>query len=304
MVNILDLQPRFVSNFKVAGTKSFRLAAAKFMGEFGGNAQNPAECVLKILRSRKGYKLVQADQSGAEALVVANLAPPGKYLDLFSAGVKPHVFVALHLFALSKPEWFEGIAPAGQFLLAKSASELVSVPSWKVLRKRISESDPEYYIGKRVVHACVPGDTEVLTPDGWRRIDSVGDKQIASFEANTGVVKFETPSKWHCSQYSGELLLFDGASVCQLVTPEHTMPDTNNGLTRGEPAKFTFNRSFNQYKFPKSGLLAGTSGNIARLKLIIAIQADGHLIGYKCKFHIKRQRKIDRLRGLLFGLGI
>ncbi len=146
-------QPRFVTNFKVAGTKSFRLAASKFLGEYCGNAQNPPACVMELFEARPGHKFVQPDQSGAEALVVANLAPRGKYLELFEAGIKPHTFLAMHLFAESHPEWFEGIQPREVYFAAPTAKDLSTLEGYWKLDSKIKKSGAPYALGKMTVHA-------------------------------------------------------------------------------------------------------------------------------------------------------
>ncbi len=145
--------PRFVTTFKVAGPKSYRLAAAKFMGEYGGNAQNPAECVLRLLTARAGCRFVQPDQSGAEALIVANLAPSGRYRSLFAASIKPHTFLALHLFYHTHPEWFVDCLPAKVYIDEKDPIKLAALPHWKTVNYRITQTAVPYYIGKRTAHA-------------------------------------------------------------------------------------------------------------------------------------------------------
>lgn len=155
MIYILPT-PRFVTTFKPAGTRSFRLAASQFMGEYGGNAQNPPPCVSRILTARPGYRFVQPDQSGAEALIVAMLAKPGRYRALFENGVKPHTFLALHLFAAYHSEWFIGLESATRYLAALEPADLVKIPGWSTLKTRIEKAPPPnhpYYIGKRTAHA-------------------------------------------------------------------------------------------------------------------------------------------------------
>lgn len=183
--------PRAVTTFKPAGTKSYRLAAAKFMGDFGMNLQNPAECVLRLLRARPGHKLVQPDQSGAEALIVASLAPPGRYRQLFACKVKPHTFLALHLFADQNPQWFANCAPAADFLAAREPADLVKLAGWSDVNKRVQNTYIPYYIGKRTAHArsykmgwktfqdSVLKDSEgklVLTPAECKRFLSMFDE--------------------------------------------------------------------------------------------------------------------------------
>jgi hypothetical protein len=132
---------------KISGTKSFRLAAAQLFG-FGVNAQNSDKSILDMFAAPPGYCIVQVDQAGAEALIVAYLAGPGRYRDLFLNGIKPHTYVALHLF-LDK---FRGEHPRERYWL-KSPVELKALPEWKELSKTIAASPFEYDSGKKTVHA-------------------------------------------------------------------------------------------------------------------------------------------------------
>lgn len=151
--------PRFVTSFRVAGTKSFRLAAGKLFGEFGGNGQNLPKPLAYCLAARPGYSFINTDQTSAEALVVGYLAAPGNYRELFIHGVKPHSLLALHIFGRTKPHWFHGLTtPMETFLATTKPSELVKLPGWDVLAERIAlsdvnEVDRPYMCGKRTAHA-------------------------------------------------------------------------------------------------------------------------------------------------------
>jgi hypothetical protein len=156
----MSLLPRAITNFKVAGTKSYRLSAAQLF-DLGLNLQNPDEEILCLLQARKGCSFVQPDQSGAESAVVANLAPPGRYLDLLNVGEKPHTLIALHLFATTNPQWFSEILPKEVYLNELIPSELVKLPHWRTLKKRIADSGKPYKVGKMVVHMSSYG-------GGWK----------------------------------------------------------------------------------------------------------------------------------------
>ena len=138
---------RFLSLLKQAGTGSFRLAAAAMLG-YGGNAQNFNKQTADIFEVPPEFRIVQPDQSGAEALVVAYMAEKGKYRELFTENVKPHVYVALHLF-LDK---FRGEFARDRYWL-KRPGDLKKLPEWKRLESIIKKSKFEYDIGKRTGHA-------------------------------------------------------------------------------------------------------------------------------------------------------
>lgn len=138
---------RYLTQYKPAGTRSFRLASAQLFG-FGGNAQNNDKDSMDIFQAPPGWKFVQRDQSGAEALIVAYLCRPGRYRNLFIHGVKPHTYVALHLFI----DKFRGNHPKERYWL-KDPTELKALPEWPHLNKVIKDSKFEYDIGKRTGHA-------------------------------------------------------------------------------------------------------------------------------------------------------
>lgn len=113
-----------------------------------GNSQNSDKDIMDIFVAPDGYSIVQVDQAGAEALIVAYLAAAGKYRELFTEGVKPHIYVALHLF-LDK---FRGDQPIERYWLQRPAV-LRALPEWSELSKTIANSKFEYDIGKRTSHA-------------------------------------------------------------------------------------------------------------------------------------------------------
>lgn len=162
--------PRNTTLYGIAGTNTFRLNSQQWSLDYvegysvGGNLQNIEKSVRKMYKADQGYILNQRDQSGAEALIVAYLCEHGRFRDLFLNGVKPHVFVALHLFA---EEWQREIDKQTTGDLKCSIQELVNTPIadlkknpwWKDVDKLIKSSDnwPAqrrfYYIGKQVCHS-------------------------------------------------------------------------------------------------------------------------------------------------------
>lgn len=101
-----------------------------------------------------GRIFVQVDQAGAEALIVAYLCQPGNFRELFNVGIKPHVYVAQHIFA---DDWQKEILTEKQELIAKyllcPIKDLPKLPNWKALAKAIKSNDTRYFIGKKTCHA-------------------------------------------------------------------------------------------------------------------------------------------------------
>lgn len=146
-MQILTKLARYPCTLKITGTKTYRLASAKFF-EMGGNAQNFKKDDLDIFESPRGYSFVQVDQAGAEARIFAYETEPGRFRELFDNGVKPHTYMALHL----DIDGFRGDQPRERYW-CKSATELKQLPEWKDLSKRVSGHKEMYFLGKKTIHA-------------------------------------------------------------------------------------------------------------------------------------------------------
>lgn len=149
--------PRSTTIYKLGGTETLRASSAAFLEIFGGNLQNISDEMRRLFWADEGYKLVQVDQSGAEALIVAYLCTHGKFRDLFLNNVKPHVFVAMNMFL---DIWIKKCHDLDVVSFANTPiPELKTREGWKTLDALIKESDkwkPQeryYYIAKMICHA-------------------------------------------------------------------------------------------------------------------------------------------------------
>lgn len=149
--------PRSTTIYKLGGTETLRASSAAFLDTFGSNLQNVSDEMRRMFRADAGYKLVQVDQSGAEALIVAYLCQKAKFRDLFLHGVKPHVFVAMNMFM---DKWCSVCKDIDVRSFGNTPiPELKKREGWKTLDGIIKESDkwkPQeryYYIAKMVCHA-------------------------------------------------------------------------------------------------------------------------------------------------------
>jgi hypothetical protein len=195
--------PRNTCNYSVPGTRTFRLGSSMITtkltsppreGKKGSNMQNWEKGIRRIFVSdgwdcsciatreklahylltsdlsiftneeRARIKiLVQVDQAGAEALIVAYLCRHGNFRDLFINGIKSHVFVGLHVFA---EVWKKEMANSGSdikcdidYLCSLPINQITSYPFWRDVDKLIKSSDKwpaerrYYYIAKQICHA-------------------------------------------------------------------------------------------------------------------------------------------------------
>jgi DNA polymerase I-like protein with 3'-5' exonuclease and polymerase domains len=148
--------PRNTCSWGVGITKTFRNASKKLLSEWGTNLQNPSNNIKRIYIPDEGKIFVQADQSGAEALIVAYLCRDGNFRELFKQGIKPHVFVGLHLF---QSQFEKHLNISLQPYVDSSIAELKTADGWKEAEKVIKDSDSwpaerrYYFIAKMFCHA-------------------------------------------------------------------------------------------------------------------------------------------------------
>lgn len=145
--------------------KSFRLKSGNLFG-YGGNLQNVEKSLRIIYIPDDGKVFVQVDQSGAEALIVAYCCRDGNYRSLFKAGIKPHSYIAMHLF---KHVWPKKMLEHGfitsldsfdiEALCMAKIPTLKGNPVWSQLGKLIKSSDDwplterYYYLAKQTEHS-------------------------------------------------------------------------------------------------------------------------------------------------------
>lgn len=106
------------------------------------------------------YKLVQVDQAGAEALIVAMMTKPGSNLRrLLTAGIKAHTYFAMHLFAdVWQETVFKSTDSHIRAFTESPIEQLSHLPRWKTLETVIKDSDKNppgtryYHHAKMGVH--------------------------------------------------------------------------------------------------------------------------------------------------------
>lgn len=150
---------------------------------------------------------------------------------------------------------------------------------------------------------CVSAETEVLTANGWLRIDQWDGNAVAVWDSATSEMRFEAPSAY-INEPCDELIWFRNKHALSMVlSDEHRVPvfDWNNrfkvktaaSLER-KPSKNTIPTTF----VPTSERLGLTDDQI---RLWVAIAADGcypkH--GKQCAITARKERKKTRIRDLL-----
>lgn len=152
---------------------------------------------------------------------------------------------------------------------------------------------------------CVSGDTEFLTPTGWKQIKDYQEGDLVA-QFNNGILEYVTPQRY-IENPEEELLHFKNAGTEQLVTPNHqlVLQATRKGrvnfgnIKKIEAKEYTYNPEWGVVStFEYNGEGLGLSEN--ELRLIVAMKADGSIVDDKVqRFGFKKERKIERLERLL-----
>lgn len=276
---------RFRFSINIAGTKTFRFSSSKTAFGYGTNSENipanqakrPGEIPLlpdirTIYIPDKGKVIADTDLDSADLRIVVEESDCEEMRVWFREGKKPYVEVAKEYYkdqSITKAHW-------------------------------------AYKLFKSLCHGCITGDHEVLTPKGWVRVDKITDfQEIAVWDLKTKQIKFELPDGWNRDTVlSGEALMsFSGEAFSQLTTLDHKFPytvDTKDNLS------FTRADSLpSSSRLPVAGYYSGAREEPeAIMRLYAAFQADGTFAyGGKARWHLKKERKIERIKLLLTSAG-
>jgi len=158
------------------------------------------------------------------------------------------------------------------------------------------------YYGAGTGRWCLTGDHEVLTPNGWVRLDEWQGGDIACWNENEQVSFQESEAL--SFPYTGELIHLSNKRVDQLSTPEHKMPTWDVKTTKFDVKEVKdLNR---RVKLPYTGTRTFTpSIDNDQLRILVMTQADGHYAqDGQLRFRFKKDRKVQRCKMLLRRAGI
>lgn len=161
---------------------------------------------------------------------------------------------------------------------------------------------------------CVTGDHEVLTPSGWKSIDTITmDDRVAQWHYDNQTIDFVHPEQLISKPFEGEMYAFtdENDAIIQITTPNHRMPILHpDHLNTDEPSYLT-SREVNYHgtnALPIAGFLSSSDQGMTALeRLYVAVYTSGELCSerddHNCIkphyfFILDDQDKIDRLHHL------
>ncbi len=255
--------------FNSCGTSMSRLSSSK------PNYQNVPKNgfgaeVRRAVVARPGMKFVRADYSGGE------------------------LFTCL---------WFARSQRSGEGFFEMLVENSKGAFEEAARLRSLSQRD----IAKSAVHACLTGDHEVLTKDGWISIDSWVDQEIAVWNKEDFSIKYEAPSGYHDYIVDENLLSVKSRGLQTTCTKDHEFWMLSSGTWRGKIYDTWHKLPITQLgpkRIPVCGEVQQSEKlNYSDLEIqqAVAVQADASVYPNRAVFHLVKPRKKERLKAL-FGV--
>lgn len=145
---------------------------------------------------------------------------------------------------------------------------------------------------------CLSMDTEILTTEGFERMDRFGGVKGKVLEVFEGGVR-ETDSKPFKLEYDGDMVCLESDMLNFCVTPNHDMVTTVGKIE----ASVLYNISHSRGPLRIPMLVPGNGADDSSvsdedLRLLGYVIADASIRYNQCKIEVSRQYKIDALSGL------
>lgn len=243
--------------------------------------------IRNLILASPGYIFIARDYSGIEAVLVGYFARSKEYIRLAKMDV--HSFYTAYCLNALDGRVKSTDLPLLSWDDEKLARHLAGI------KKEFKHDRNQLY--KHLVHGCVTGDHEVLTPDGWVRFDSIMEgTPIAQWD--NGEVRFVVPERIVRQGWEGSLITWSGQASSMVMTQDHRVPITNSFgklsvVTAGDELPIWG-------RIPTAGFLDGSEElDPDLIRLLVAIQADSTLYGNHVVFHLVKDRKKKRLLSIL-----
>lgn len=199
--------------------------------------------------------------------------------------------------------------PVRELLKLRLMSTKTSIQKFKALLRRVNKDGRmrgglQFRGAARTGRWCLTGDHEVLTPNGWARLDEWQGGEIACWNVDETVDFME--AKALAFPYEGEMCAIESKRVSQISTPDHRMACAW-GTKREWRVKTAEECALGKVRIPYYGRRKLPRFCVEEIPLRVAVmtQADGHFSSRgRVTFHFKKERKVARCQMLLSAAGI
>ncbi|MDO5299731.1 MAG: DNA polymerase [Clostridia bacterium] len=157
----------------------------------------------------------------------------------------------------------------------------------------------QFYGANRTGRWCLTGDHEILTNEGWKRLDEWEGGKIACWNSGTEVVSFQYADAVSFD-YSGLMYRYLDKRIDQFSTPDHKMRyyrSSRNEWTTGTVEEMAKIRPC----IPIYGYRTQQADSRAKqLRVLVMVQADGRITDDGILvLQFKKLRKVERCKRLL-----
>lgn len=177
---------------------------------------------------------------------------------------------------------------------------------------KLPENRDEWKVCPNVVGVdlgCLDKDTEILTPNGWLKINQYKNQEILVYDPQTDKAIFEKPKAYIQLPCSKFFHYVNSKGMNQMVSEEHTMLVYKGSKSRSFKPVTLHPNELNQFRLDKGYYNTKTTFTSANegvnltdteLRLRVMIQADGSIKRGKVIYmHFSKDRKIERCINLL-----
>lgn len=158
----------------------------------------------------------------------------------------------------------------------------------------------QFYGANRTGRFCLTGDHEVLTPNGWQRLDEWQGGKIMCWTPENELVAFRD-AEAVSFDYKGDMYTYEAQRISQVSTPDHKMISRNCHTGEWE-VDTVENFAKRRPAFPFWGRQKVYINNADAncLRVLVMTQADGHFtFDGDLKYGFKKSRKAERCKTLL-----
>ena len=161
------------------------------------------------------------------------------------------------------------------------------------------------YSGAHTHRWCMPPESEVLTKEGWVRMDEWAGQNIMQWSED-GAMSW-SPTVMNEFPFQGVLKTIDSCHISGAFTDDHVIPRWTSGMAfKSDTAEETYGKNI---RVPVTGVLSNRSGiklSDSEIRLWVAIQGDGSIesTSRPIRFKFRKERKLIRLREILTEAGI
>lgn len=179
-------------------------------------------------------------------------------------------------------------------------SKLIFNPARSTVPFFLSDKFASFIVGP---YGPVSGDTEFLTPHGWKRIDAYEQGDCVAQWAPGGSLTFARPLDYIVTP-ADSLIEFTSGKLRMCLSDQHRVPyyDYKGAFKETTAAEAAAHPSIRVIPSTFTVQTEGMDFSEADIRLMVAVHADGHFPkpdSFRCHVILRKERKKERLRNLL-----